>query len=333
MDTPSDSTDAGPRAEFWDAAPGGRVQCRLCPHHCQIAEGRYGACRVRRSVAGELRAAGYGLVSSAHVDPVEKKPLYHFHPGEAIYSIGGWGCNFACRFCQNWSISQALGAGRRCRPEDVVGQARASGCRLLAYTYNEPLVGFEFVRDCSRLARAAGLRNVLVTNGYVEREPAAQLLPLTAALNVDIKSSDESFYHTQCRGRLQPVLDFCCQARAAGCHLEITNLLIPGLNDQPDAIERLVRWVREHLGAETPLHFSAYHPDYQSTIEPTPPETLQQAYRLGRQHLTYVYLGNVRAAEGQDTACPACGNVLVRRRGYAVERRGLRAPPAGGAPT
>lgn len=276
-------------------------------------------------VDGELRAAGYGLISSAHVDPIEKKPLYHFHPGEPIYSIGGWGCNFGCTFCQNWTISQKAPRTGPCwTPERVAEAMKVEGCSLMAYTYNEPLVGFEFVMDCSRLIRAGGGKNVLVTNGYVEERPAAQLLPLIAALNVDIKSMDEGFYRTQCKGSLSPVLRFCKQARKAGCHLEITNLIIPGLNDSDQGIEKLAVWIRDELGPLTPLHLSAYHPDYQVELPPTSGGTLSRAWDICRRYLMYVYVGNMHVKSTQDTDCPGCGGTLVKRNGYLTEIVSIR---------
>jgi pyruvate formate lyase activating enzyme len=312
-------------AEHWGKLDSGRIRCRLCPHQCVLREGQSGICKVRTVRDGELRADSYGLLSSAHVDPIEKKPLYHFHPGAAIYSIGGWGCNFGCAFCQNWTLSQRVAeSAQRCMPGDVVVRARASGCALMAYTYNEPLVGFEFVRDCARLAREAGLGNVLVTNGYVETDPAAELLPLIDALNVDIKSMDDGFYRKECHGTLDPVLRFCRQAAGQGAHVEITNLLIPTLNDALEQVERLAGLVRENLGAHTPLHLSAYRPEYKLRIRATPAATLAQAYAICRKELPYVYLGNVFSEQGQNTFCPGCGHALITRSGYATQVRGLR---------
>jgi pyruvate formate lyase activating enzyme len=311
-------------ARFWHEAGGGRVQCDLCPHRCLVGEGKNGRCRVRGVRAGQFVALGYGRVSSAHLDPIEKKPLYHFHPGRSIFSVGGWGCNFACAFCQNWTISQeAQLDSEACEPEDVAARAAAGGSVGIAYTYNEPLVGFEFVLDCARLVRRAGAANVLVTNGFVQSEPAAELLPLIDALNVDIKSIEESFYREHCRGSLAPVLAFCKQAMAAGCHVEVTNLLIPGLNESDDQVGRLAAWVAANLGPATPLHLSAYHPEHTMTAPPTPVEVLERAHALCKRELSYVYLGNAVTEVGRDTLCPGCGAVLVSRLGYRTRIEAL----------
>jgi pyruvate formate lyase activating enzyme len=310
-------------ARYWTQADG-KIRCDLCPHVCQIAEGRTGRCGVRAVRNGALVAAGYGQVSSAHLDPIEKKPLYHFMPGRPIFSVGGWGCNFACSFCQNWTISQERRLdGERVAPEAVVEAAGRNGSVGIAYTYNEPLINIEYVMDCARLVRAAGLANVLVTNGYVNPGPAAELLPLVDAINLDIKSLDDSFYREQCRGTLRPVLDFAVQSVRAGCHVEITNLLIPKLNDDDDQVRRLARWVASHLGKATPLHLSAYHPDYKLDLPSTPAATLARAFSVASAELTYVYLGNARTDQGRDTLCPGCGAVLVQRRGFEARAVGL----------
>ena len=312
-------------AEFAHKLESGRIECRLCPHRCKIGEGQTGLCKARGVVHGDLQALTYGILSSAHLDPIEKKPLYHFLPGSGIFSIGGWGCNFGCSFCQNWSISQEahLESSREFRVEDVVRSAQSEGSIGLAYTYNEPLIAFEFVRDCARLARERGLRNVLVTNGYVESDPAAELLPLVDALNIDIKSMNDGFYRQQCRGSLAPVLAFAEQSVRAGCLVEITNLVIPGLNDRDEEVEELAVWVKEHLGPAVPLHLSAYRPEYKLDAPPTPPQALEHAFDLCSRHLPYVYMGNVASAKGCDTRCPACSALLVARRGYSVEVVGL----------
>lgn len=311
-------------ALFWHATEAGKVQCELCPHHCLISEKKTGLCGVRRVIGGDLMATGYGLVSSLHNDPIEKKPLYHFHPGSSIFSIGGWGCNFACRFCQNWQISQQVEThSQSIQPEDVVQSARGQRSLGIAYTYNEPLINIEFVQDCARLARPAGLLNVLVTNGFIEERPAAELLPLIDALNIDIKSMDESFYRQQCRGALAPVLRFARQAAAAGCHVEITNLLIPGLNDDAEQVGRVSAWMAANLSRTTPLHLSAYHPEYKMDIPPTPAAALERAYLRCKRDLDYVYMGNVLTSAGQNTFCPKCARELIVRQGYTVRVTGI----------
>ncbi len=312
-------------ALYWSREDGERIRCELCPHGCVLHEGQAGRCRVRGVREGELKSLSYGVLSSAAVDPIEKKPLYHFRPGTDIFSIGGWGCNLACVFCQNWTISQRFdGGGSGHVPRQVVRQAADCGSIGIAYTYNEPLVSYEFVLDCSRLAREAGLVNVLVTNGHLRAEPAGELLPLIDALNIDIKSMEEAFYEEQCGGHLAPVLAFAEQAKSAGCHVEITNLVIPGLNDAGDGIARLAEWVAGSLGKGTPLHLSAYRPQYKMDIPATSSGLLERLHAVASQHLMYVYLGNVYSTIGSDTVCPNCGTTLIARRGYQTTLPELR---------
>lgn len=314
-------------ARYWTSVDG-KIRCELCPHRCWIVEGRCGLCGVRVVRGGALTAAGYGQVSSAHLDPIEKKPLYHFLPGRMIFSVGGWGCNFACVFCQNWTISQQCRlTGEQVTPEAVARAAGRDGSVGLAYTYNEPLINIEFVRDCAGLVRAAGLVNVLVTNGYINPVPAADLLPWVDALNLDIKSMDEAFYRDQCRGTLRPVLDFAVQSVQAGCHVEITNLLIPGLNDGEDQVRRLATWVGANLGKTVPLHLNAYHPNYKLDRPPTSAAVLMRAFEVASAELAYVYVGNIHTAHGRDTLCPGCRAVLIRRSGFEARVAGVT--PAG----
>jgi pyruvate formate lyase activating enzyme len=281
---------------------------------------------VRGTRDGKLCALGYGLVSSANLDPIEKKPLYHFRPGSAIFSIGGWGCNLGCRFCQNWTISQEAPAadGRIQNPARVVDAARKAKSIGVAYTYNEPVVGFEFVMDCAAPARTAGLANVLVTNGYVNQEPARELLALVDAINLDIKSMDDAFYRAQCGGTLEPVLAFAVEAVRFRTHLEITNLVIPGLNDGIGVVRSLAKWIRANLGRGVPLHLSAYYPRYKCDAPATPPSSIERFRKACREELDYVYCGNVVTGEGHDTECPGCGNILVHREGYTTVVRGLK---------
>ena len=312
-------------ALFWHPAEGGKIGCELCPHQCRVAEGKHGICGVRTAQNDKLYATGYGLISSAHNDPIEKKPLYHFYPGKNIFSVGGWGCNFKCTFCQNWTISQQVDAtGSAVLPEQIVATARAEQSIGIAYTYNEPLINIEFVSECARLARAEKLLNVLVTNGYIEKKPAEFILPFIDALNIDVKSLREDFYRKQCGGKMQPVLDFSKQAAVVGCHVEITNLVIPGLNDTDDEFRQLAGWIKSNLGEKTPLHLSAYHPEFKMDLPPTPAVTLERAYNICRKILPYVYVGNVISDAGQNTLCPQCGNELIIRRGYNIRLAGLK---------
>lgn len=303
-------------ARHWHLLDDTRIQCDLCPHACRLMEGGRGRCKVRGVNNGQLMALAHGSVSSIAMDPIEKKPLYHFYPGSQIFSIGGWGCNLSCTCCQNWSIAQEFEIGQTFEPADVLEQASQNDSIGIAYTYNEPLIGYEFVDACARLARERGLQNVLVTNGFVCSTPAAELLPFIDALNIDIKSMDASFYEAYCQGRLAPVLDFAQQAHAAGCHVEITNLLIPGLNDSEQHVRRLATWIRDTLGPTIPLHLSAYRPEYKMRIPATSPSGVLAAYGWCKALLNHVYVGNLSVATGQDTICPDCGAILIKRVGY-----------------
>lgn len=310
-------------ASFYDRA-GERTDCRLCPWHCHIAPGHVGRCGVRRNVAGRLRTLNYAEVTSMALDPIEKKPLYHFHPGQPILSLGTFGCNLKCGFCQNWQISQERPQTRIVPPEQAVALARqyaAEGNIGLAYTYNEPFIWYEYIRDTAPLIRAAGLCNVLVTNGLVEAEPLEELLPYLDAMNVDIKSMSERFYLEHCAGQGLPARQTV--ERAVGrTHVEITNLLIPGQNDSDADIRALVDWAAA-VSPELPVHFSAYHPDYRFSAPPTPVATLQRAAELAREKLKFVYVGNVHLAGATDTSCPQCGRTLVVRRGMTGAVTGL----------
>jgi pyruvate formate lyase activating enzyme len=313
-------------ARYWHEEPDGIIRCDLCPHRCRIPDERAGCCRVRRVADRHLWAWGFGQLSSINLDPIEKKPLYHFYPGARILSIGGWGCNFSCHFCQNWSISQkTMAGGRVATCEHVVEEALRCGSIGVAYTYNEPCINIEYVMETARRARAAGLVNVLVTNGYINREPAIDLLDVIDAANVDLKSMDEEFYRKQCGGSLEPVKDFCRLVAEAGRHLEITNLVIPGLNDAETQLVSLAEWIASSLGHTVPLHLSAYRPMYKMHVPQTPTATLVRAHALCRRSLDYVYLGNVMTREGRDTLCPGCGAVQIARIGYGTRVVGLSA--------
>ncbi|MCK9997502.1 MAG: AmmeMemoRadiSam system radical SAM enzyme [Candidatus Krumholzibacteria bacterium] len=303
-------------AAWWRPLDNGQVACDLCPIACRLREGQTGPCATRANHEGTMVPLHYGRIVSSAIDPIEKKPLYHFHPGSPILSVAAPGCNLHCMFCQNWNISQN-GEARTLKtsPTDLVAMAQAEESVGIAFTYSEPLVWYEFVKDTAGIVREKGLKNVLVTNGYLNPEPLAELLPLIDAANIDLKSMDDVFYRKICKARLEPVLASIRQFREAGVHLEITNLLIPGHNDRDDQITALVDFVAG-LDQDIPLHFSAYHPAWKLNAQPTPPATLQRARELAAGKLKYVYLGNTNSSEGRDTVCPDCGTVVVERSGY-----------------
>lgn len=304
-----------------------RVHCLLCPQGCRIADGRSGMCRMRQNREGRLYAANYGQVSAAALDPMEKKPLYHFYPGSLIFSLGTLGCNLRCGFCQNWHIAQTDSApARYLSPQQVVQQARALREREasmvgLAYTYSEPLMWYEFVLDTARLAREAGLKNVLVTNGYINRQPLQELLPYIDAMNIDLKGATDEFYRRHCAGRLEPVQE-TIRLAAQSCHVEVTTLLIGGENDSPEQVEQLARFLAG-INRRLPWHLSRYFPNYQFDLPPTPLESLQRARQVAREYLDFVYTGNAPELDSGNTLCPRCGRTVIKRHGYLVDGSGL----------
>jgi len=269
------------------------VHCLLCPHDCKIVNGLTGVCGVRQNIDGRLYTLVYGETTSVALDPIEKKPLYHYHPGEYILSLGTKGCNFKCPFCQNWAISQELEAPtQKITPQWVVDKAKECKSFGIAYTYNEPFIWYEFVLDTAKLAKKEGLENVLVTNGYVNPAPLEEILPFIDAMNIDLKSIDDEFYRKYARGSLEPVL-YTIKRSVKDCHIELTNLVIPGLNDSDENFTRLVDWIYDNVGADVPLHFSRYFPCYKFDRPLTPKETLERAYKIAKKKLKNVYLGNV----------------------------------------
>ncbi len=305
-------------AMYWEATEGGRIHCFLCPHGCRIASSEVGLCRVRQNTEGVLRTLNYERVAAAHLDPIEKKPLFHFYPGSQILSLGTIGCNLACSFCQNWAISQANSGTQRMSAQEAVNLAGSHPGNLgIAYTYNEPFIWYEFVLETAKLVKEAGMKNVLVTNGYVTEEPLRKVLPYIDAMNVDIKSMSKDFYRELCRGRAEPPRRTVEIAHESGCLVEVTNLVIPNWNDGEDEIASLVDWVAS-VGRNVPLHFSRYHPDHQLAEPPTPTKTLLRAREIGLEKLDYVYVGNVPDLDGENTACPKCKKVVVDRRGFQV---------------
>ena len=270
------------------------VQCLLCPKLCKIKEGKSGFCGARENIGNKLFSNIYSRVSSQGMDPIEKKPLYHFYPGSLILSLGTIGCNFACPFCQNWQISQEHNVPtQNMSPSEAVEKALERSSVGIAYTYSEPMIWYEYVMDTAKLAKEKGLKNVLVTNGYINEKPIKELLPFIDAMNIDLKAFDEKFYKEICKGELEPVLK-TIKICSTSCHVEITNLIIPRLNDTTRHFENLVNWIKENIGADIPLHFSRYFPHYKmKTSSATPIETLEQAYEIAKRKLRYVYLGNI----------------------------------------
>jgi pyruvate formate lyase activating enzyme len=311
------------RADYWSPAEDGAVRCALCPHCCVVRDGEAGRCGVRQNRGGQLVAATYGLLATAQMDPIEKKPLWHYYPGREILSVGTWGCNLRCRYCQNAHLSRGFGEGAARRPEDLLAAAaREPGNIGVAFTYNEPLIWFEYVRDAAKLLRGSGLRVVLVTNGFVNPEPLEELLPLVDAANVDLKSMEESFYRDLCDARLAPVLE-ALKLFHKHTHLEVTKLLVTGHGDPVADADAVARWIAEELSPDVPLHLSRYFPRHEWTSPETRESTLHEAVGRARAHLHFVYAGNTRAAEASATVCPDCGKTVVRREGYRVSVTGL----------
>jgi len=309
---------------YWHRLDDGRVQCDLCPGYCKLHEGQRGFCFVRACQGGAVVLTTYGRSSGFCVDPIEKKPLYHFLPGTPVLSFGTAGCNLGCRFCQNWDISKSRATDTladEASPEAIAGAALRNGCRSVAFTYNDPVIFHEYAIDVAQACRERGIRAVAVTAGEVCAEPRAEFYAHMDAANVDLKGFTEEFYRDVCAGHLQPVLDTLVYlAHATNVWLEITTLLIPGLNDSDDELRHLTGWVAEHLGPDVPLHFTAFHPDFRLLDRPpTPPETLRRARRIARVNgLRHVYVGNVHDEEADSTYCHGCGTLLIGRDWYEL---------------
>jgi pyruvate formate lyase activating enzyme len=309
---------------FWETLSNGRVQCNVCPNHCRLAEGQRGACFVRRAEGGQIVLTTYGRSSGFCVDPVEKKPLNHFLPGTPILSFGTAGCNLACKFCQNWDISRSREMetlNDEAEPATIARAALALGCSSVAFTYNDPVVFLEYAVDIAQACHAVGVKTVAVTAGYMCTEPRRAFYRRLDAANVDLKGFTESFYKRICGGQLGNVLETLMYLkRETQVWLEITTLLIPGENDGEAELDQLTRWIAAELGPDVPLHFTAFHPDYQMMDHsPTPAATLARARRMGlRNGLRYVYTGNIRDEEGGSTFCPGCGARVIGRDGYEI---------------
>ncbi len=312
-------------AMFYQSEIGGHVRCTLCRFNCLISDGGRGICAVRENRGGTLYTLVYGKVIAENIDPIEKKPLFHVKPGSSSYSIASMGCNFRCRHCQNYSISQADKAakiqGMQRSPAEIVEKAVASGCSSISYTYTEPTVFFEFAYDTARLAREAGLSNVFVTNGYISKTALAAIAPYMDAANIDLKGFSEGFYRDVVHARLSEVLDSIVEYRNQGIWIELTTLIIPGLNDSDVELQGIASFIVENLGIDTPWHVTQFYPTYQLIDHPrTPASTLKRAYDIGREAgILYVYEGNIPGGEGENTSCPSCKTLLIDRYGYQIK--------------
>lgn len=310
------------KAGYYRVSEEGAVECFLCPHGCRITPGKRGFCGVRENVSGELKSLVWGRPCAVNVDPIEKKPLYHFLPGERAYSVAAMGCNLSCRFCQNHDISQAAGrevSGFDMPAQKVVEDAVSRDCGIIAYTYTEPTVFLEFALECAGIARRRGLANVFVTNGYTSRQALEDIVMAVDGVNVDLKSMRDEAYRDYCGGRLRPVLESIKKYVEAGVWVEVTTLIVPGMNDSPAEIGEMAEFIAG-LGEDIPWHVSRFHPDYEMTgVMPTEIDAVESAVSAGRKAgLSHVYPGNIGSGDGDITVCPGCGTRLIERRGYRV---------------
>ncbi|KAF5086515.1 Radical SAM superfamily protein [anaerobic digester metagenome] len=302
---------------------GKSLNCKVCQRRCIISDGKKGFCNMRRNEEGKLYSLNYAAASSVSVDPIEKKPLFHFYPGSTSLSLGTLGCNFRCKHCQNWTISQAdLGTvpTQEIFPEEAVRLAKEYGCGSISWTYNEPTMWFEYTLDSAKLAQKENIKTVYVTNGYMTEEALDLLSPYLDAANVDLKGMSDHFYHELCDARLQPVLETIKSMHELGIHLEVTNLMIPSYNDSDDDVKALVNFMVEEVGVEVPLHFTRFFPYYKlDHLPPTEIATLEKAHKMAKDAgMRYVYVGNVPFTDGENTYCPECGELIIERDGFEV---------------
>ncbi len=299
------------------------VQCEICPRRCKLDKGESGNCLIRKNVDEKLVLTTYGYPCATHVDPVEKKPLFHFMPGTKAYSVATAGCNLHCKNCQNWEISQSPPdkvPARHLPPKELVKEAKKYNCKSIAYTYTDPVVFFEYAYDTSAIARKEGIKNILVTAGYINKEPMKVLCKNVDAANIDLKAYSDKFYRDVCRATLKPVLEALVTTKSCGVMVEVTNLLIPTLNDSDKDITELVKWVKANMGKETPLHFSRFFPNFRMRNLPaTSINKLKNARKIAlAEGLEYVYIGNVPTEEAESTFCPFCKELLIQRSGYSI---------------
>jgi pyruvate formate lyase activating enzyme len=304
----------------------GKLECLLCPHFCKLAEGKTGICGARKNTGKDIELLTYGVISGFALDPIEKKPLYHFFPGKKILSVGSYGCNMKCDFCQNYNISQEVPVSlkNKMSPEQLVNSAiKAENNIGLAFTYNEPVIWFEFMRDAAIIAKAAGLYTVMVSNGYVNTNPLKEMTGFTDAFNIDLKAFNADYYKKLTGTEIEPVKQSLKQIAASGRHLEITTLIIPGKNDSSEEMAHQAEWIAGELGKNVPLHLSRYFPMYKRDDPATSEEIIRRLFNIAAEKLDYVYVGNTDSSEGQDTLCPKCKTLVTQRHGYSVKLSNL----------
>lgn len=311
------------QALYWESLEKDYIQCNLCPRRCTLNKGQKGFCRARKNVDGILYTLTYGQPVALHIDPIEKKPLAHVYPGTKSFSIATAGCNLKCKFCQNWEISQLDAEKVKVkfiRPEEIIAMTKKSGSKTIAFTYTEPMIFYEYMLDIAKLAKKEGIACVMHSAGYVNEKPLREIAGYLKAANIDLKGFSDKFYSSFCLGGLEPVLNTLKTLKEEGVWLEITNLLIPGANDSEQDIRKLCEWVKENLGPDTPIHFSRFHPMYKLTnLSPTPLSALIRAKNIAKETgLHFIYIGNVPQNIGENTLCPGCGELLIKRIGYQV---------------
>lgn len=316
-------------SSYFTPLDGGEIQCELCPHRCRVSKGKRGLCRVRENRDGKYYSLVYGNPCAVHLDPIEKKPFFHVLPSTTSFSLATAGCNFQCKFCQNWEISQALPEdiyNNDFPPEMVVKKAKEMGAHSVAYTYVEPTIFYEFMIDTGYLVKKAGLLNVCHSNGFINPVPLRNLCKVLDAANIDLKGFTDTFYREMCSGELNPVLETLKTLKKEKVHLEITNLMIPTKNDDMSIIREMCLWVKKELGSDTPIHFSRFYPLYKlKSLPPTPVSTLDKARAMALSTgLEYVYVGNVPGHEGENTFCPNCKKMVIRRIGYMIGEMHLK---------
>jgi len=316
-------------ALFYQKFDGKIAQCQLCPRRCVIPESRRGYCGVRENRGGSLYTLVYAKLAAIHIDPIEKKPLFHFFPSSLAYSIATAGCNLKCKFCQNWELSQSLPEEveyRYLEPVELISRVKESGAPTIAYTYSEPTIFYEYMLETAKLARKEGIKNIMHSNGYINEAPLRELAKYLDAANIDLKGFSDEYYAKLTQGRLEPVLNSLKVLKEEGVHIEITTLLLSGFNDDEATLRKMCLWIKDNLGADTPLHFSRFFPMYKLTsLNPTPIESLERSRKIAIDcGLNYVYIGNISPNPAENTYCPACKKIVIERRGYFIVQNNLK---------